>query len=98
MLIFTNCLSETPDEGCLKVANSLIKRIKNSSSETEVVSYERQSSLADSFVASNKLLLTKDIFRTVRKCREKIMYMPFPARSSATALRILILSLLQKTR
>lgn len=98
MLIFTNCLSETPDEGCLKVANSLIKRIKNSSSETEVVSYERQSSLADSFVASNKLLLTKDIFRTVRKCREKIMYMPFPARSSATALRILILSLFAKNK
>ena len=98
MLIFTNCLSETPDEGCLKIANGLIKRIKSFSPETKIVSYERQTSLTDLFVSSNKLLLTGDIIRTVGKCNESILYVPFPARSSATALRILILSLFAKKK
>lgn len=98
MLIFTNCLSETPDEGCLKIANSLIKRIKSFSPETKVVSYERQSVQTELFVSSNKLLLTGDIIRTVGKSKENVLYVPFPARSSATALRILILSLLAKKK
>lgn len=98
MLIFTNCLSETPDEGCLKIANSLIIKIKSCSPETKVVSYERQTSLADLFVSSNKLLLTGDIIRTVGKSKENVLYVPFPARSSATALRIFILSLFAKKK
>ncbi len=98
MLIFTNCLSETPDEGCLKIANSLIKRIKSFSPEIKVVSYECQSEQTDLFVSSNKLLLTGDIIRTVGKSKENVLYVPFPARSSATALRILILSLLAKKK
>ncbi len=98
MLIFTNCLSETPDEGCLKIANSLIKRIKRFSPDTKVVSYERKSSQTDAFVASNKMLLTKDIFQTVGKSKENILYVPFPARSWATALRILILSFFAKKK
>lgn len=98
MLIFTNCLSETPDEGCLKIANSLIKRIKSFSPETKVISYERKSSQTDLFVSSNKLLITGDIISTVGKSKENVLYVPFPARSSATALRILILSFLSKKK
>lgn len=98
MLIFTNCLSETPDEGCLKIANSLIKRIKSFSPEIKVVSYERRSEQTDLFVSSNKLLITGDIIRTVGKSKENVLYVPFPARSSATALRILILSFFAKKK
>lgn len=98
MLIFTNCLSETPDEGCLKIANSLIKRIKSFSPETKVVSYERRSEQTDVFVSSNKLLITGDIISTVGKSKENVLYVPFPARSSATALRILILSFFAKKK
>lgn len=98
MLIFTNCLSETADEGCLKVANSLIKRIKKSSPDVTVVSYERKTDLSDIHVKSNKLLLTAEIIKTVAKRKEKIFYVPFPARSLATALRIFILSLVAKEK
>lgn len=98
MLIFTNCLTETPDEGCLKIANSLIKRIKSFSPEIKIVSYERKSSQTDLFVSSNKLLITGDIIRTVGKSKENVLYVPFPARSSATALRILILSFFAKKK
>ena len=98
MLIFTNCLTETPDEGCLKIANSLIKRIKSFSPEIKVVSYERRSEQTDLFVSSNKLLITGDIISTVGKSKENVLYVPFPARSSATALRILILSFFAKKK
>lgn len=98
MLIFTNCLSETADEGCLKVANSLIKRIKKTSPDVTVVSYEIKTDLSDIHVKSNKLLLTAEIIRTVSKRKDKIFYVPFPARSSATALRIFMLSVFARKK
>lgn len=94
MLIFTNCLTDVADEGCVNVANSLIKRIKAASPETAIVSYERRSALTDIYVNSNKLLLTKDIAKTVRKAKEDVLFIPFPARSSAIALRLFVLSLI----
>ncbi|MBR2867881.1 MAG: glycosyltransferase family 4 protein [Clostridia bacterium] len=92
MTVLTNCLSETPDEGCLRVANSLVSRIKKAFDGVTVISYERKSCLTDVFVRSNKFLLTREMIAAVRKCDDDILYIPFPARSSATALRILILS------
>ncbi len=94
MLIFTNCSTEKDDEGCLKTANSIIKRIKQKSPETRLVSYERKSDLTDDFVKSNKLLLTGDIIRTLSKNKEKVLYIPFPAKSISTAIRVFIVSLL----
>ena len=91
MLIFTNCLTETADEGCLKTANSIVKRIKEVQPETRVVSYERSSAFTDVYVKSNKLLLTKDAIKVLRKSKQDILYIPFPAKSYATALRIFIL-------
>ncbi len=92
MLIFTNCITDTADEGCLKTANNIIKRIKVLKPECSIVSYERSSVITDRFVNSNKLLLTKDIIAEIRKEKEDIFYVPFPARSEATALRVFILS------
>lgn len=93
MLILTNCLTETADEGCLKTANSIVKRIKAVQPETKVVSYERRSAVTDVYVKSNKLLLTRDIIKILRKCNQDVLYIPFPARSQATALRIFTLCL-----
>lgn len=94
MLIFTNCLTDTADEGCVKTACSLVKRIKADSVDVRVVSYERKSSLADDHVESNKLLLTAETIKAVRKEKQRILYIPFPAKSVATALRIFVLSLI----
>lgn len=91
MLILTNCLTETADEGCLKTANSIVKRIKAVQPEARVVSYERRSALTDAYVKSNKLLLTKDIINVLKKSNQDVLYIPFPARSQATALRIFVL-------
>ncbi len=93
MLIFTNCLTETPDEGGLKTAVNIIEKIKKNLSDVTVVSYERESRLTDVYVRSNKLLLTFDIFRFFRKAKEDVIYIPSYARLYVTALRIMILSL-----
>lgn len=92
MIILSNCLTRTEDEGSLKVANSMIKRVKKAAPETTVISYERQSPLSDRHLPINKLLLNGELIRLLRKKKEPVLYIPFPAGMLPTALRIFILS------
>ena len=57
MIILTNCLSDVVDEGCLKVANSLIDRIKKIKPETLVITYGETGKQGDLHIQVNKLLL-----------------------------------------
>jgi len=98
MLILSNGLTEVVDEGFLKVANSLVKRIKKLRPDVEIVSYERQSSLSDHYIELNKLLINKKLISLVRKHRDKVLYIPFPAKSFATALRIFVLSIYKRCK
>lgn len=93
MIILTNGLTDVSDEGFLNVANSLVKRIKKAvGQDAFVITYERKSSASDKHLSLNKLLLNKELFSILRKRREKLLYIPFPAKAIATALRIFILS------
>ena len=92
MLILSNALTDVVDEGCVKVANSLVKRMKKAAPGTYVLAFERQSELADEYVRANKLLLTGELIKKVRKHRGNVLYIPFPAKPRSTALRIFILS------
>lgn len=92
MLILSNALTNVVDEGCVKVANSLVKRIKKTDEATFVVAFERQSDIADEYMTVNKLLLNRKLISKIRKNKGKVMYIPFPAKPLSTALRILILS------
>ncbi len=98
MLILTNCLTNVIDEGCLKVANSLIKRIKNLEKKTYIVSYDRKHPLSDEHLSLNKFFLSGELIKTIRKKNEDVMYVPFPARTLPTALRIFMLSLYCKKK
>lgn len=93
MLILSNALTNVVDEGCVKVANSLVKRLKKADESTRVIAFDRQSDLADEYLTVNKLLLNRSLISRVRKNRGEIMYIPFPAKTLSTALRIFILSL-----
>lgn len=93
MIILTNCLTEIADEGCLKVANSLVKRIKAAEPGVTVVSYERRSESTDRYLELNKFLLNKSLFRLLRRQREPVLYIPFPAKPFSTAVRVFVLSL-----
>ena len=95
MLILTNCLIKNADEGSINVAYNLIKRIKSTSSNVRVVSYERTSELTDVEMKLNKLMLSIPLFNMLRK-EKNVLYVPFPTRTLPAALRIWILSLFCK--
>ena len=94
MVILTNCLTEQADEGCLKVANSLTRRIKKKCPSTTVVSYQRKPAESDHHLSLNKLFLNRRLFSLLRKKAEPVLYIPFSACTKATALRIFVLSIL----
>ena len=92
MIILSNCLTQTADEGSVKVANNLIKWIKKSAPETLIVSYERQSPLSQRHLSLNKLLLNRSLIKLLRQEKKPVLYIPFPAGMLPTALRIFVLS------
>ena len=91
MLILTNCLIKNADEGCVNVAYNLIKRIKTAVSNVKVISYERTSELTDVQMELNMLMLSIPLIKLLRK-EKKVLYIPFPAKMKATAVRIWMLS------
>lgn len=99
MLILTNCLSKKHDEGCLKVANSLIKRLIATVENTFIISYDRNSEISNVHIKLNKLFISKKLFSLIRQRKnESVLYIPFPAKEWATALRVFVLSLMCKRK
>lgn len=93
MIILSNCMTETVDEGCLKVANSLIKRIKAADVSAQLITYERDCPLSDVHLDINKLMINSRLFSLIRKKRSSLLYFPFPARQNFTSIRMFVLSL-----
>ncbi len=92
MIILSNGLTPTADEGAVKIAVSLIRRIKQSRPDTTVVTYERQGPESDIHLNLNKFLLNRPLIRLIREKQEPVLYVPFPSRMLPAALRIFILS------
>jgi glycosyltransferase involved in cell wall biosynthesis len=93
MIILSDCLTEKIDEGCLKVANSLTRRIQEYDSSTIVVSYDRKPRQSDIHLKLNKLFLNKSLISLIRKNKQSVLYIPFASNTKASALRTLFLSL-----
>ena len=96
MIILTNCLSTTIDEGCVKVAHNLVKRLKASDLNPYVITYERKSNISDQHLILNKFFFNRRLFKIIKKHKQKVLYCPFPARAIATSIRIFVLSLFAK--
>lgn len=94
MLILSNSLTRTADEGSLKLASALVKRIKTRHpSQTYVVSFEREFLHSDEHLALNKFHISRHLISLIRKNKTSMLYIPFPAPSNSMALRIRVLSL-----
>ena len=94
MVILSNCLTEIVDEGCRKVANTLIKRLKEAVPETLVVSYESRSQTEDVHLDINRWLLSRELAALLRKEGASVLYVPRPANMLPLAIRVFLLSLL----
>lgn len=93
MIILTNCLSEIVDEGCMKVANSLITRIKAEVKGTTIITYDRKTELSDLHLSINKFMFNMNLARFVLKKKEPVLYVPFTSKMMPMAIRSLVLSL-----
>ncbi len=96
MLILTNALSETADEGTLRVASRLTEELRRAFSDVRVVSYQRRSRFTDDFLSLNKLFWNRSLYARLNAKKEAILYIPFPARMLPTAFRIWNLSVFSK--
>ncbi|MBE5922537.1 MAG: glycosyltransferase family 4 protein [Lachnospiraceae bacterium] len=92
MILLSDCLTEKIDEGCLKVANSLTKRIKRVAKDTTIISYDRKPDYSDIHLSLNKLFLNKELLKLLCKKKEPVLYIPFASNTTASCLRTLILS------
>ena len=93
MIILTNCLTDLADEGCLKVANSLVKRIREKEPQTKVVTYGDSPKQGDVHVKTNKLMLNRKLLSLLRKEKEPVLYIPAVAKAHTMAARVFLLSL-----
>jgi glycosyltransferase involved in cell wall biosynthesis len=93
MIILTNCLQETVDEGCLKVAGSLIKRLKKENPETTIITYDRKTEISDVHLSVNKFMLSRKLGKLLRRSKEPVLYVPFSSKMKSMAIRLLVLSL-----
>lgn len=96
MIILTNCLTEVVDEGCRKVANSLIRRLKAADPACRVISYESSSRLSDVHMHINKWMLSPKLARYLCREKEPVLYVPSPAKMLPLAIRLQVLSLFAK--
>ena len=93
MLILSNSLTQEADEGSLKLATSIVKRIKKENEKTHIISFERTFSHSDEHLKLNKFHISAKLVSLIRKSKQSLMYIPFPAPTLSMALRIFILSI-----
>lgn len=96
MVILSDCLTNRVDEGCLKVANSLAKRLKLVDKSTTIISFDRNPDYSDVHLSLNKLFLNKELYNVLNRKREPILYIPFASNTFASCLRTWILSFISK--
>ena len=69
MVVLSDCLTNKVDEGCLKVANNLTKRLKMADKSTTIISFDRKPEYSDIHLSLNKLFLNKELYRLLNRKR-----------------------------
>ncbi|MBR5272377.1 MAG: glycosyltransferase family 4 protein [Clostridia bacterium] len=96
MLILSNSLTQVDDEGGLKLATSIVKRIKQKDGNTYVATFEREFAQSDVHLTLNKFHVSRQLISLIRKQAQPVLYIPFPAPTTSMAIRIRLLSLVTK--
>lgn len=98
MIVLTNCLAEKTDEGCLKVANSMIPAMMKSDPTITLVSYGKEQLQCAVHIPANKLLISCDLWKFLLSRNEQVLYIPAFARMLPTTFRLCVLSLISKKK
>lgn len=98
MVVLTDCLTETPDEGNLKVMTKLIRMIKLIQPDTGIVTYTNAHPMSDFHVEANKSLLSFRLMRFLGKQNEPVLFCPSVARPVSMAIRTAVVSMYCRRR
>ncbi len=98
MIIITDCLTEKVDEGCIKVANSLSKKLVKSLPSSKLISYGKQSTDAHYNLKLNKLFLNTSLFKILNSDTQSVIYIPFASNTLASILRSIVLCIFTKNK
>ncbi|WP_155832525.1 glycosyltransferase family 4 protein [Butyrivibrio sp. VCB2001] len=90
MVIISDCLINKKDEGGIKVASSLAKRLKDRNS-AYLISYS-EDDFADERVNVNRSFTNKELYRSISDKSGPIIYIPFSSNSMGGVLRTFFLS------
>ena len=91
MIILTDCMHEVVDEGCIKLANSLVRLIKSYHLQSTVISYKNKNELSDVSLNLNKFFLNRRLF-DILKDQRQVLYIPQASNSTGSIIRLWILS------
>ena len=96
MIIISDCLTEKTDEGCIKVANLLARRIKKANPGTVLVSYGKETDKSDVHLNLNRLFVSRELKKVISDKQEPVLYIPFASNTLGSAVRLYVLSKMTK--
>lgn len=88
MIIISDCITKKMDEGCIKVASSLAKKMKIETNAS-IISYgtSEKSEYVDEVVEANKFFSNKEIYSKIETMEGNIIYIPFSSNSLGGIIR-----------
>jgi glycosyltransferase involved in cell wall biosynthesis len=96
MIIISDCLTQKIDEGCLKVANSLARRIKEADPGSVLVSYGKKTDSSDIHLDLNRFFINRSLKKVIKDKNETVLYIPFASNTLGSAVRLYVMSKMTK--
>ncbi len=96
MIIVSDCLKQSLDEGSIKLASTLAKKLKQLGAT--VVATNCDCDYADAVVRANKSYTNKELYQAISAGEGDILYIPFASNTLGTAIRVLHLTLMAKKK
>lgn len=96
MIIVSDCLRQSLDEGCIKLASTLAKKLKQLGAT--VIAANCDCDYADIGITANKSFTNKELYKAIRAGKGDILYIPFASNTLGTAIRVLNLTFFAKKK
>ncbi len=96
MIIVSDCVKDNLDEGCIKVASTVSKRLKKSGAK--VVAVNCNCNYADQSVSANKAFTNSALYEAIGNAKGNILYIPFASNTLGSAIRTFNLAKKTKKR
>ncbi len=90
MVIISDCLINKTDEGSIKVASSLAKRLQKAGKAFLISDVE--SDFADKCISANKLFSNREVYDAISEGDGPVLYIPFSSNSKGGILRTFFLA------